>query len=91
MNNNNSNNKKLIISKLIYSKFHIFKELPIDIIKKIYSELKDYYKNKIYVYLTNKIINSLNFLGRSYYIKSQKKIIYKDCMNNIIKFEIYYE
>lgn len=82
----------IIISKLTYIKFYLFKEMNDDIRNKIYIEMKDYYKILIMKMEINKIINSLNFFGRCYYIhtnNNKKKIIYKDCMNNIIKFNNY--
>ena len=80
--------KNLIISKLIFIKFYLLKkELNDDIRKIIYIEMRDYYKQLLYKFQINKIINYLNFAGRCYYIKSKKKIIYIDYMNNIIKFQ----
>ena len=83
----------IIISKLTYIKFYLFKEINDDIRNKIYIEMKDYYKILIMKMEINKIINSLNLFGRCYYIytnnKNKKKIIYKDCMNDIIRFNNY--
>ena len=80
--------KNLIISKLIFIKFYLFKkELNDDIRKIFYLEMRDYYRQLLYKFQINKIINYLNFAGRSYYIKFKKKIIYIDYINNIIKFE----
>lgn len=83
----------LIISNLTYIKFYLFIEMNDDIRKIIYLEIRDYYKNLIIRNEINKIINSLNFFGRCYLIhnknSNKKKVIYKDYINNCIKFNNY--
>jgi hypothetical protein len=82
-------NEDLILSNMTIIKYHLFqieKEIPDDIINLIIFELTYYYKERILRRELNKIINSLNFLGRCYYIDSKKIFIYKHFKYDIIKF-----
>jgi len=82
-------NEDLILSNMTIIKYHLFekeRELPDDIINLIINELIYYYKERIIRNEINKIINSLNFFGRCYYIDSKKIFIYKHFKYDIIKF-----
>lgn len=78
-----NDNRNLIISKLICSKYYLF-NLNNDIRHKIYLEIKDYYKQIFLRSQINKIFNSLNYFSRCYYLINNKKIIYKNYKNGCI-------